>query len=66
METKWQSEDFWLKALSAQRAWLRLLEQPEQRPRAAEAIARTKNRIERIRAAGRPEWLERDKDSRLP
>ena len=24
METKWQSEEFWLKALSAQRAWLRL------------------------------------------
>jgi hypothetical protein len=63
--TEWQTEELWRKQLRANRNGLRFL---QNNPRIAtrKAIEEARRRIERIYAAGLPEWQTRDNPSRFP
>ncbi len=60
MKSKWPSEEIWRKSLALQRTHLRRLQGPEWVGYGEKAAAATRRRIERILAAGLPEWKERD------
>ncbi|MER9234006.1 hypothetical protein NKI56_18210 [Mesorhizobium sp. M0622] len=66
MDTEYASEEIWRTSLAAARSYLRHLQAPENLPDTAKSICHAIRRIERIRAAGLPEWQERDKNTRFP
>lgn len=57
MQTEWQSEEIWRKALWTAREQLRKFERDG---RDAKSISQQRSTIERIRAAGLPRWQERE------
>lgn len=59
--TDWGSEELWRKSLTLQRGHLRSVKGAERA--SAENIAKAERRIERIWAAGLPEWQARVRES---
>lgn len=55
VQTEWQSEELWRKALWTAREQLR---HAERDGAGAKAIFQRRSTVERIRASGRPEWRE--------
>ncbi|MER8455233.1 hypothetical protein NKJ87_10205 [Mesorhizobium sp. M0027] len=66
MDTEYASEEIWRTSLAAARSYFRHLQTPENLPYAAKSISHAIRRIERIRAAGLPEWQERDRNTGFP
>ena len=58
MESKWKTEEKWQEALRMQRGYLRSLKASEHAT--AREIEDHRRRIDRIFAAGLPEWQARD------
>ena len=59
LDSKWGTEQSWRDALEGARRDLRFLQQPEW-AKYKKSIEDARRRVQRIRAAGLPEWQERD------
>ena len=62
--TDWPCEELWRKSLKLQQGNLRALEAAGYS--SVKAIAEARRRVERIWDAGRPEWHEAARPSRIP